>query len=126
MGPTPHLVIPEDVVAPSEMTLSANNGTTRSLSLVVNGSALRDIAPGTQLTVTAKDLPALPWQAEVRFKSGRTALSLTVRAGDVIMGASAKGDGARIDLSCGRIDLWSGLPLLGPVPGPGIPGDCDL
>ncbi len=33
--------------------------------------------------------------------------------------------GARVDLSCGRIDIWSGTPMMGPAPGPGVPGDCD-
>jgi hypothetical protein len=37
-----------------------------------------------------------------------------------------KGDGNRVDLSCGRIDVWAGPPLLGPAPGPGTPGDCRL
>ena len=37
---------------------------------------------------------------------------------------SAQGDAVRVDLSCGRLDIWSGPPLLGPPPGPGTPGDC--
>ena len=45
--------------------------------------------------------------------TGRTLLSLTVRSGDVIEGPNGStGDGARVDLSCGGIDLWSGPPLL--------------
>lgn len=123
--PTSELVIAEDIVPPSEMTLSANNGTTENLALVVNGSSVRELAPGTQVTVTAKDLPGLPWQAEVRFPNGRTLVSLAVHAGDVIIGTNySKGDGARVDLSCGRIDVWSGPPIGGPAPGPGVAGDC--
>ena len=108
------------------MTLNANNGTTEAVSLVVNGAAIRELAPGANVTVMAKDLPALPWEAEVRFPNGRTLVSLTVNAGDVVYGPNhAHGDAARVDLSCGRIDLWSGPPLLGPAPGPGVPGDCN-
>lgn len=125
MGPTPRLVIPEDIVAPDQMTLSANNGSTKSVSLVVNGSLVREILPGVQVTLAARDLPELPWQAEVRLEGGRTLLSLTVRAGDVVKGASPSGDATRIDLSCGRIDLWSGPPIGGPAPGAGVPGDCN-
>ena len=36
-----------------------------------------------------------------------------------------KGSGARVDLSCGRLDVWVGPPMHGPFPAPGRPGDCD-
>lgn len=114
------------VVPPSEMTISALNGTTKALVLVVNGAAVQNLRPGDQVEVTANVLPALPWAAEVRLPAGRLLLSLTIRAGDVVRdGSSQRGDAARVDLSCGRIDLWSGPPLLGPAPQPGTPGDCD-
>lgn len=116
----------EAAVAPSEMTLTANNATTKSISLIVNGSAVREVQPWTQVVLTSSDLPVLPWMATVRLQSGRTLLSLTVHAGDVVIGpTSAKGVGVRVDLSCGRIDLWSGPPVSKPAPRPGTPGDCD-
>jgi hypothetical protein len=115
-----------DVVPASEMKLSVLNGTTKTLALVVNAVEVRTLQPGVQADVAANDLPALPWSAEVRLPTGRSLLALTVRAGDVVIGASSeKGDGTRVDLSCGRIDLWSGPPLLGPAPQTGAPGDCD-
>jgi hypothetical protein len=108
------------------MTISLQNGTTKDVVLVVNGSPVRQVRPGDQVEVDAAALPALPWVAEVRLPTGRRLVGLTIRAGDVVTGApSQKGDAARADLSCGRIDLWSGPPLLGPAPGPGTPGDCD-
>jgi hypothetical protein len=114
------------VVPPSEMTLSALNATTTPLVLAVNGIAVKDLQPGDQVEISADALPALPWAAEVRLPTGRPLLSLTVRFGDVDRGqVSLKGDAARVDLSCGRVDLWSGPPLLGPAPLPGTPGDCD-
>jgi hypothetical protein len=114
------------VVAPGDMTLSTQNGTTKPLVLVVNGAPVKDVGPGASVEVTADALPSLPWKAEVRLLTGRSLLSLTIRAGDVIEGQETlTGDAARIDLSCGRIDLWSGPPLLGPAPQPGTPGDCD-
>ena len=51
-----------------------------------------------------------------------------VHDGDVYSssdGRQSHGVAARADLSCGRIDLWSGPPLAGPAPNPGTPGDCD-
>jgi hypothetical protein len=110
----------------SAMTISALNATTKTLVLVVNGSPVKELQPGDQADVPASALPALPWTAEVRLPTGRSLLSLTIHAGDVVLGPSSeKGDAARVDLSCGRIDLWSGPPLGGPAPQPGTPGDCD-
>jgi hypothetical protein len=113
------------VVAPADMTISALNATTKQLVLVVNGSFVKDLPPGGQIDVAASELPALPWNAEVRLVTGRTLVSLVVHAGDVVIeGTSQKGDATRVDLSCGRIDLWSGPPLLGPAAGGGTDGDC--
>jgi hypothetical protein len=115
-----------DVVGPGDMTLSVQNGTTTPVTLFVTGVRVRDVAPGAIVELPASALPSLPWHAEVRLPTGRLLVSLTINAGDVIQGpSSAKGDAARVDLSCGRIDIWSGPPLLGPASGPGTPGDCD-
>jgi hypothetical protein len=103
-----------------------SNGTTLLVTLVVNGSAQRAVPPGSEVRVPAAELPPLPWSIEARMESGRVLASLTVRAGDVASGPGwSKGDGVRVDLSCGRLDVWSGPPLLGPMNGPGAPGDCD-
>jgi hypothetical protein len=110
----------------SEMTLSVSNGSTLPVTLVVNGVAVGVLQPGGGDDVPSARLPPLPWDAHVRSPSGRDLLQLTVLPGDVQgkPGAFTSGRAARVDLSCGRIDLWSGPPLLGPMPGPGTPGDC--
>jgi hypothetical protein len=96
----------------------------------VNGAALRTIQPLTQEIIQVRDLPALPWAVEARTSGGRALSSMTVRPGDVWEttrpdgSGEMKGDAVRVDLSCGRLDMWSGPPLLGPPPGPGTPGDC--
>jgi hypothetical protein len=116
---------PGGVVPPGEMKLSIENGSTLTVTLVVNGTVIETIAPGQRDDVPAQRLPSLPWNAQVLSPSGRELLKLTVNAGDVRLTESfSVGPGVRIDLSCGRIDLWSGVPLLGPMPGPGTPGDC--
>ncbi len=119
------------VVPPDSMSLAVNNSSTLTVSLVVNKMLIASLDPGTCLgctddsAVPASLLPPLPWQAEVHAPSGRVLLSLTVNAGDVEYESnSSKGDANRVDLSCGRIDLWSGPPLVGPPPGPGSSGDC--
>jgi hypothetical protein len=72
------------------------------------------------------EIPApLPWSVEARSPSGRLLISMTVRPGDVDgEGTEQRGTGGRVDLSCGRLDIWSGPPMLGPAPGDGMPGDC--
>lgn len=106
--------------------LSIANGTTLPVTLLVNGTLVGAIAPGVERDpIPASDLPALPWSVQARSPSGRVLASMTVRPGDVSYGAGeAKGDGVRVDLSCGRLDIWSGPPMSGPVPGTGSPGDC--
>jgi hypothetical protein len=112
------------VVPDAEMQLHVNNGTPLQLLLVVNGRTYPLPAEG-QIDLRASELPPLAWMAEIRTMSGRSLVGLTVRSGDVVQTqASQKGDGARVDLSCGRIDIWSGPPLLGPPPGAGAVGDC--
>jgi hypothetical protein len=127
-GPTPP---PGSVVVPpDQMDLGINNGTTLPVSLVVNGTAVRQVDPGQAPVLTAAQLPALPWAVEVRSPSGRVLVGMTVRPGDVWTrqnadgSSEAKAAGARVDLSCGRIDIWSLIQMGGPAPGLGVPGDC--
>jgi hypothetical protein len=108
------------------MQLEVSNGTTIDVRLVVNGTNVGSIGPQGGMTVEANRLPALPWNAEVQTQSGRRLVFVRVNDGDVWANEHGSGgDAARVDLSCGRIDVWSGPPLLGPMPGPGNPGDCD-
>lgn len=113
-------------IADAAMHLDVSNGTDLTLDLIVNGSKVADLGAGQQVDLAASQLPPLPWAVSANFPNGRALVSLTVRSGDVRSDStSLRGDGARVDLSCGRIDLWSGPPLLGPAPGAGSPGDCD-
>jgi hypothetical protein len=128
-GPTPP---PGAVVVPAaQMDLGINNGTTLEVSLVVNGTVVQKVDPGQAPVFTAVQLPALPWAVEVRSPSGRVLVGMTVRPGDVWTrqnadgSSEAKAAGARVDLSCGRIDVWSLLQMGGPAPGPGVSGDCE-
>ena len=72
----------------------------------------------------------MPWSVEARSPTGRLLTSMVARREDIRMedvgnGATQmSGTGVRADLSCGRLDVWVGLRPLGPVPGPGTPGDC--
>lgn len=116
---------------PTNADLEISNGTTFVVTLVVNGNAISDVMPGSVERISPTRLSSLPWKVEARTTRGRVLASMTVQAGDVTRTTnpdgswSWKGDGVRVDLSCGRLDIWSGPPLAGPVPGSGKSGDCD-
>ena len=123
-GPTPTPAPP----AP----LNIANGTSIPVTLVVNGVVVETVPPGGFQDPVAGSLPPLPWSVETRAPSGRVLSRLTVKAGDVVYTtpdasghSSATGDAVRVDLSCGRLDVWSGPPMLGPAFVPGPSGDCD-
>jgi hypothetical protein len=112
------------------LRLEMNNGTTLPVSLSVNGGAGRVHAPGQKADLGKAELGSLLWHATVRTPSGRQLPELTVESGDVWVlkdgggQTSESGPAARVDLSCGRIDMWSGIQPGWPAPGPGTPGDC--
>ena len=113
--------------------LSVSNGTALEVTLVVNGQAVATYGPGegTSGNGVAGPLPPLPWTVAVTTSTGRVLATMTVNPGDVSETTSGgtqsfSGRMARVDLSCGRLDLWAGgLQPLGPAPGPGVPGDCE-
>jgi hypothetical protein len=106
--------------------LIISNQTSILVAVAVNSALVWAVQPRTQETILVKDLPAQPWRVEARTSGGRVLSSMTVQPGDVWeRGNEIKGDAVRVDLSCGRLDIWSGPPLLGPSPGPGTPGDCN-
>jgi len=96
----------------------------------VNGQDIGVVRPGAELTVPTGVLPPMPWTVDARSPSGRLLTTITahredIRQVDLGNGATQmSGSGARVDLSCGRLDVWVGVRPLGPVPGPGTPGDC--
>ena len=102
--------------------LSISNGTTLTVTLLVNGTVVGTFSPGAERDpIPAQDLPALPWRVAARSPSGRPLASVTMHSGDA---SETQGYGVRVDLSCGRLDIWSGPPMIGPAPGTGSPGDC--
>jgi hypothetical protein len=128
LGCTP-MALPERV--PPTHSLDVGNGTSLTVTLVVNGAALRVVPPGASAVIPVSELPLLPYVVEARSPRGRVLTSMTVHAGDVRETTTPDGvrwyqsPAVRVDLSCGRLDIWSGFPMLGPLPGPGRPGDCD-
>jgi hypothetical protein len=103
---------------------------TIAVTLVVNGEVIQTVAAGGYEDPIKNELPGLPWDVETRSPSGRVLSSMTVHAGDVWHttdpngGGEDKGDAVRVNLSCGRLDVWSGPPMLGPAFSPGPSGDC--
>ncbi len=103
--------------------LSIANATSIPVTLVVNGTVIETVAPGDRQDPVTAQLPPRPWVIETRSPSGRMLSTLMVGASDHISATS--GRGIRVDLACGRLDVWVGPPLLGPTFVPGPSGDCD-
>jgi hypothetical protein len=125
-------MVPSIVPPARPIGVEVANGTTLPITIVVNGVIVRNIGPGdgTREPMAADVLGPMPWTVEARTASGRVLATMTVHPGDVAYQdsgdghGSARGVGARVDLTCGRLDMWAGPPILGPAPGPGVPGDC--
>ena len=112
------------------LRLGISNGTTLAVTLLVNGVVVAVYAPGTAGEIEPLKLAPLPWAVEARSPSGRLLLSITVLQGSVWSTATPGGGsihsvGDRVDRSCGRLDMYAGAPMHGPMPGPGTPGDCE-
>jgi hypothetical protein len=112
-----------DTAIPFPPGISVSNGTTIPVTIVVNGTAVSTIPPSVREDPMPATLPPPPWTIETRSPSGRLLSSLTVSATDLT--TSETGRAVRVDLSCGRLDVWVGPPVLGGTFVPGPPGDCD-
>lgn len=112
--------------------VEVSNGTDLEVTLVVNGKATWIVPAHGQTPgpITADILGPMPWTVEARTSTDRLLTSMVVHDGDVQsedLGngrSSSRSVLARVDLSCGRLDMWAGTPASGPVPGAGVPGDC--
>jgi hypothetical protein len=117
-------------IASPPTKLSIYNGTTIVVTLVVNGTVIEIVPPRSREDPITGALPALPWNVETRSPSGRVLSTLVIRQGDYFQttlpngDTSTSGDFSRVDLSCGRLDVWQGIEPLGPVFSPGPSGDC--
>ncbi len=106
----------------SSARLSVANSTTIPVTLVVNGAVVEIVPPGVAEDPVKAALPPLPWSVETRSTSGRVLSTMTVKPGD---SAGSFGDAVRADLACGRLDIWSGPPMLGPMFSPDPSRPCD-
>jgi len=116
------------------LALSISNQTTLDVTLVVNDQVVGAFPPTAhEDPIPASRLPPPPWHVEARTTTGRVLASIDVRPGDVWSTtpdaagrSSVRGKADRAELSCGRLDIWSGPPLVGPAPPASFPpGDCD-
>jgi hypothetical protein len=115
-------------------SLGVSNGTTLTITLVVNGQPVADFpADGPYPSIDLAALPALPWKVEARSPSGRVLTSMDVKPGDIrtitAPGGAAEHTGTmgRVDFSCGSLRIWAGdFAPSGPAPAasPGTPADC--
>ncbi len=112
-----------------DLHLAISNQTTLPVTLVVNGRVIGNFGAGeAQDPIEPSRLPPPPWMIEIETASGRALLSLQVQTpgSRAVPGGGVVGSGQRVYLSCGRLEVWSGPPLLGPGGRPPSypPGDC--
>jgi len=138
LPPTSHLPSPRPTQVPSPAStppaLWVSNGTSLLITLVLDGVEVAEIQPHTSdQAVDPSMFPPAPWHLVAQTPTGRALVEFDIRPENVwwtTPGPDGHSDcrsaGARADLSCGRLDVWSGMPLLGPVPPSSFPaGDCD-
>lgn len=114
------------VTVASSLDLHIENGTTKAITVLVNGAIVSTVAAGQSATVAESTLPAGVWSVEARLPGGKSVLVTQLDRSAVSQATNSEsGSGSRVDLSCGRLDVWVGVPMIGPAPGPGTPGDCD-
>ncbi|HEY3336798.1 MAG TPA: hypothetical protein VGK16_16335 [Candidatus Limnocylindrales bacterium] len=106
-------------------TIHVDNGTTLPVDIVVNGTPVAHVAPNSSVALPPSAAGPRPWEIHVVTRqSRREIVSFEVVGDDVdIDGPEQLGRGTRADLSCGRLDVYVGPPLMGPAPGPGQAGD---
>ena len=115
---------------PSSNPLEVQNGTTLPIAVIVDGEVEAVVPPQAVTSIAGADLPPMPWTISARTPTGRQLGTVDVAADDVVRTTgpngeeSLRGAGLRIDLSCGRLEIWVGPPMHGPPPGPGTAGDC--
>jgi len=91
-----------------------SNETSLPVTVRVNGTVLQVIPPTTQSALAVTGPP--PWYIELLAPGGfRLATGYIGGEGPLFY---------RTDLSCGRIDITWRTVILGPMKGPGQPGDC--
>lgn len=97
--------------------LSVWNATDRAVTVWLDGSVIARLEPATaQDPIELPSSPPLPWRITVTTDAGYVLVDVAVeRSGPY---------GWRTDLSCGRVDVWSIVPILEPMWVPGTPGDC--
>jgi hypothetical protein len=117
--------------AATQSQLGISNGTTLTVTLVVNGRRIGDYAPASGARIELAALPPLPWIVSALTESGRSLTSMQVASQSPWMSPGASELGAamgRVDLSCGRLTIWAGnIQPSGPMPppSPGTAGDCE-
>ncbi len=119
----------------SRPNLGVSNGSTLTVTLVVNGRRVADVPPsGPSPTIDTTALPALPWDVQALSPSGRVLTSMHVAPGQVWSTTGpdgvvrSQGSMGRVDLSCGSVRIWAGdVAPSGPAPAasPGSSGDCE-
>lgn len=115
---------PTEVPTEPFPAVSISNETTIPIAIAVNGMVLVTVPAGTADGLSQSSPPSRPWTVEARSPTGQVLATMTVSATD--QSSTDSGGFARVDLPCGRIDLWTGgQQPLGPAFSPDMSKSCD-
>ena len=126
LSPPSPVAPPPPTLPPSPPpTLHVSNDTTLLLTVSINDQVVGSAPPG-QISNFDPTSFAGPWHVAIDTASGRRLLDMTYSAGEISStNGSEGGVGQRLDLSCGRLDVYAGPPMSGPAPPQSFPpNDC--
>lgn len=113
--------------------LHVSNGTTLTVNVYVNDQLAGTFTPETWAgeTVNLPGYGASPWRLDITTEAGRSLLALEVKPEDNFSTSgdyphSAHWSATRVDLSCGRLEVYVAGPMGGPGPPESFPAhDCE-
>lgn len=110
-------VVPASPSQRLEHPIVISNGTTRPITLLIDGQDFLTVPAESGATVPVATIPRLPFELEARLPSGQV-------IGSRVM-SEPEGSLLRVSLTCGVLDVWSGATQpLGPRPDPADDIEC--
>ena len=114
-----------------DYSLSVSNGTTMSVTALLNMRQIAVVEPGNGMMIHSGDMPARPWTVELTTAGGRILATLPVAEGSVVDERALDGTGSysapvsRTVLTCGELLIEVGdTAFTGGGPAEGVAGDC--
>ena len=99
-GPSATATSPAQPSLSATWDLHIENGTTRAVTILVDGATVATVPAGQSASIAESTLPAGVWSVLAILSGGKTVLKAQIDRS-----AASSGSGGRVDLSCGRLDV---------------------